>query len=113
MTPFKFPHATPEQVLERMKPDRLYTSPELAEKFEVPKQYMQDVLYRLGRTGDIERVRQEDRTLAWAKVIKRTPKDLTTSVAGPAYPPDLKATMHGYDAMFQTRVELAMMARGR
>ena len=113
MMPQKHPHASADLVLEYMKPDRLYTSPELAQAFGVPKQYMQEVLYRLRRTGYTERTRSADRTFAWSKIIKRTPANLKTSIAGPAYAPDLRSTMLGYDAAFRTRVELAMMGRGR
>lgn len=113
MMPIKYPHASVDHVLEHMKPDKLYTSPDLAAAFKVPKQYMQDLLCRLRKAGEIERIRQEDRTYCWARIVRRAPVKLMTSVAGPAYPPDLRSTMLGYDAAFRTRVELAMMGRGR
>jgi hypothetical protein len=113
MTPLKFPHASAEKVLDHMKVSRLYSSVDIADAFKVPRQYVNDLLHRLARAGNVERIRKEDRTLCWARVVKRAPADLNTSVAGPAYAPDLKATMRGYDALFQVRAELAMMGRGR
>jgi hypothetical protein len=96
-----------------MSADKLYTSPDLAKSFKVPKQYMQDLLARMVRAGDVERIRNDDRTFAYSKVIKRTPIDLNTTIAGAPYPPDLKSTMRGYDSQFRTRMQLAMMGRGR
>jgi hypothetical protein len=113
MNPLKYPHASANHVLDHMKPEMFYTSLDLAESFNVPKQYMQDLLWRMARAGDVERIRFEDRTLVWARIVKRAMTDQNTSVAGPAYPPDLKSTMHGYDAQFRDRMQLAMMGRGR
>jgi hypothetical protein len=113
MTPPKFPHASTSRILEHMQPDQLYTSPELAAHFGVPTQYIQDALCRMRNAGDIERIPGTGRLCSWAKVANRAAPVLKTSVAGPAYAPDLKSTMRGYDAAFRTRAELAMMGRGR
>lgn len=115
----KYPPLKIETILAWMEPNKMYTSTEIADAFGIKsgrgrhRQELYELLVRMARAKHIERCPLVDRTTAWAKIVKRAPIVLNTSIAGPQVAPDLRSTLHGYEAEIRRRVDLCMATRGR
>ncbi|RQZ18108.1 hypothetical protein DIE15_08215 [Burkholderia sp. Bp9031] len=106
---------TPDQILARMSAGTKYEASTVASKFGIKATQMKPLLEALVESGRLTRGARRHGERLCPAYVRPTNADIalreSTSVAGPAYAPDWRSTLTGYDSAHRERAELCMMAR--
>ncbi|KAB0641561.1 hypothetical protein WT67_29520 [Burkholderia stagnalis] len=109
---------TPDEILARLCPGKVYAVSSIASKFEQRAAQMKPILESLVVNGRLKRGMRKHGARICTGYALPSDADLDaqaagTSIAGPQYARNWKSTLTGYDREIRTRAELCMAARTR
>jgi len=107
----------PDQILARMTAGTKYEASTVASKFRINVAQMKPLLEALVESGRLKRGARRHGERLCPAYVRPTDAEVAqraaTSIAGPAYAPDWRSTLTGYDSSNRERAALCMMARSR
>lgn len=108
---------TPDQILARMTAGTKYEASTAASKFRINVAQMKPLLEALVESGRLIRGARRHGERLCPAYVRPTDEEValrsSTSIAGPAYAPNWRSTLIGYDREIRARAALCMMARTR
>jgi hypothetical protein len=106
---------TPDEILARLNPGQVYEAATIAGKFGNNVAQVKPILEALVDGGRLKRGTKQHGGRQYAGYVCMSDVEIelrdTTTVAGPAYAPNWRSTLTGYDREIRSRIELCMMAR--
>ncbi|QVN19424.1 hypothetical protein [Burkholderia pyrrocinia] len=107
----------PDEILARLNPGQVYESGPIAGKFGNNVAQVMSILEALVDAGRLKRGTKRHSGRQYAGYVRMSDVEIelrdTTTIAGPAYTPNWRSTLTGYDSANRERQALCMLARSR